>query len=62
MSESIYADDRAYLKGIKELMSKTESELVARLDELHDQMRYIDNALSALSLFEHVSKTEVSDA
>lgn len=62
--KSLYADDRAYMNGIKEIMKKTEAELVARLDELRDQMKYVDNAIKALSVYEHITPTtsEVSDA
>lgn len=60
----MYADDRAYMAGIKEIMKKTEAELVARLDELRDQMKYVDNAIKALSVYEHITSnnSEVSDA
>lgn len=54
-TKTIYADDRAYLNGIKQIMTKTEAELVARLDELRDQMKFIDNAIKALSVYEHVN-------
>lgn len=54
-TKSLYADHRAYLNGIKQIMVKTESELVARLDELRDQMKYIDDAIKALSVYEHVN-------
>lgn len=62
--KTLYADDRAYLAGIKEIMKKTEAELVARLDELRDQMRFVDNALNALSVYEHIntSSSEVHNA
>lgn len=56
--KTVYADDRAYLNGIKEIMKKTESELVARLDELHDQMSYVDHAIAALSVYEHINTPE----
>lgn len=54
-TKSLYADHRAYLNGIRQIMTKTETELVARLDELHDQMKYIDDAVKALSVYEHVN-------
>lgn len=54
-TKSLYADHRAYLNGIKQIMIKTETELVARLDELRDQMKYIDDAIKALSVYEHVN-------
>lgn len=54
-STNNFADDRAYFNGILEIMKKTESELVARLDELHDQMKFINNAVKALSVYEHVN-------
>lgn len=62
--KTLYADDRAYLAGIKEIMKKTEAELVARLDELRDQMRFVDNAVNALSVYEHIntSSSEVPNA
>lgn len=50
-----FADDRAYLGGILEIMKKNESGLVARLDELRDQMQSINNAIHALSIYEHVN-------
>lgn len=53
--KTMYADDRAYLNGIKDIMKKTEAELVARLDELRDQMSYVDHALAALSVYEHIT-------
>lgn len=61
--KTLYADDRAYLAGIKEIMKKTEAELVARLDELRDQMKFVDNAIKALSVYEHItpSNSEVSN-
>lgn len=59
MSEkkTVYADDRAYLNGILEIMKKTEAELVARLDELKDQKRYVEHAMQALSVYEHINPT-----
>lgn len=59
MSEknSVYADDRAYLNGILEIMKKTEAELVTRLDELRDQKKYVEHAMQALSVYEHINTT-----
>lgn len=52
---SVYADDRAYLNGILEIMKKTEAELNARLDELRDQKKYVEHAMQALSVYEHIN-------
>lgn len=53
-----YEDARAYLSGILEIMSKTESELVARLDELKDQRSYVESAINALKVLEHIPSKE----
>lgn len=54
-NKSLYADDRAYLNGILEIMTKTEAELVARLDELRDQKKYVSRAIQALNVYEHIN-------
>lgn len=53
-----YEDARAYLNGIIEIMNKTEAELIARLDELKDQKSYVESAINALKVLEHIPAKE----
>lgn len=62
---SKYDSDRIFLERIKESMLKTLDELEARVDELNEQVSYLDNAINALHVYERVvtaPTTEVPDA
>lgn len=50
-----YDEDRIFLQRIQEAMIKTRDELETRLDELNDQIVYLNNAVNALSVYEHVN-------
>lgn len=50
-----YDQDRIFLERIRESMTKTLAELETRVDELNDQIAYINNAINALSVYEYVN-------
>ena len=50
-----YEQDKIFLQRIRESMVKTLEELEARVDELNDQISYLDNAINALSVYAHVN-------
>lgn len=53
-----YDENRTYLSQIVDAMSKTETELTARLDEIKDQKRMLQEAIQALNVFEHLNETK----
>lgn len=50
-----YDQDRIFLERIRESMEKTLVELETRVDELTDQIAYLNNAINALSVYEYVN-------
>lgn len=50
-----YAEDRIFLQRIQESMIKTRDELETRLEELDDQILYLEHSMLALEVYEHVS-------
>lgn len=50
-----YDSDRIFLERIKESMLKTRDELEARMDELDDQISFLENAVNALHVYERVN-------
>lgn len=53
-----YDENRTYLNQIVDAMSKTETELTARLDEIKDQKRMLQEAIQALNIFEHLNENK----
>lgn len=53
-----YENHRTYLQGIVDAMTRTESELTARLDELRDQKKMLEEAIQSLNVFEHVNSNK----
>lgn len=58
---SIYAEHRAYFNGILEIMTRSESELVARLDELREQKKFVETAIASLNVYEHINSKETTN-
>jgi len=56
-----YDAHRAFLERILETMNKNAEELQARLDDLEDQTRYIEDAISALNVYEHIPSDGVNN-
>lgn len=52
-----YEENRTYLQGIVDAMARTETELTARLDELRDQKKMLEEAIQALNVYEHINST-----
>lgn len=52
-----YDAHRAFLERILETMNKNAEELQARLDDLEDQIQYIEDAINALNVYEHIPST-----
>ena len=50
-----YDSDRIFLERIKESMLKTLDELEARMDELNDQVSFLENAINAIHVYERVN-------
>ena len=55
-----YDSDRIFLERIKESMLKTRDELEARMDELDDQISFLENAVNALHVYERVNPVSQS--
>lgn len=55
MSNS-YENHKTFLSGIVDAMSRSEQELSARLDEVRDQKKMVEDAIQALGLLEHVNQ------
>lgn len=50
-----YEEHRTFLQGIIDAMSRTESELTARLDEIRSQKTMVEDAVQALNVYEHIN-------
>lgn len=50
-----YEEHRTFLQGIIDAMSRTESELSARLDEIRSQKTMVEDAVQALNVYEHIN-------
>ena len=50
-----YDEHRTFLSGIADAMGRSISELEARIDELKNQKKFVDDAIQALNVYEHVS-------
>lgn len=55
---SKYEENRTYLQGIVDAMARTETELTARLDELRDQKKMLEEAIQALNVYEHINNKD----
>ena len=53
-----YDDHRTFLSGISDNMSRSIAELEARVDELKSQKKFLDDAVQALNVYEHVSASK----
>lgn len=53
-----YDEHRTFLQGIVDAMSRSESELVARLDEVRSQKKMVEDAISALNVYEHINSNK----
>lgn len=53
-----YDEHRTFLQGIIDVMSRSESELTARLDEIRSQKKMVEDAVSALNVYEHINSNK----
>lgn len=53
-----YDEHRTFLSGISDAMNRNISELEARIDELKNQKKFVDDAIQALNVYEHVSSSK----
>lgn len=53
-----YEEHRTFLQGIIDAMARTESDLVARLDEIRNQKSMVEDAVQALNVYEHINTTK----
>lgn len=53
-----YDQDKIFLQRIQESMIKTRDELETRLEELEDQIMYIEHSMLALEVYEHVAPAQ----
>lgn len=49
-----YEQHRAYLERALEEVTRTHDELEVRVDALKDQMGYLEDAIKALEVYEHI--------
>lgn len=49
-----YDEHRAFLSRILDTMTKNRDELEARLEDLNDQIEYMQDAIQALNVYEHI--------
>lgn len=49
-----YDEHRAFLAKILDTMTKNRDELEARTEDLNDQITFIQDAIQALNVFEHI--------
>lgn len=49
-----YDEHRAFLSRILDTMIKNRDELDARLEDLNDQIEYMQDAIQALNVYEHI--------
>lgn len=52
-----YDEHRTFLSGIVDAMARNLAELEARIDELKSQKKFVEDAIQALNVYEHVSNT-----
>lgn len=53
-----YDEHRKFLEGILENMNRSLEELQTRAAILEDQIHYIEDAIQALNVFEHIPNKE----
>lgn len=58
MSATKYDEHRKFLEGILENMNRSLEELHNRAAILEDQIQYIEDAIQALNVFEHIPSKE----
>lgn len=53
-----YDSERAYLERALEVVRKQHDEYQIRVDDLEDQIGYLETAIKALNVYEHVTPGE----
>lgn len=61
MTNIRYDDDRKFLQNILDNLNAQKTELETRLDILEDNVTYVEHAIAALKVYEHISNPAPSE-
>lgn len=61
MTNVRYDDDRKFLQNILDNLNAQKSELENRLDILEDNVTYVEHAIAALKVYEHINNPVIAE-